>query len=135
TGHLVFSTLHTLDTTETINRIIAVFPPHQQKQVRLQLASVLKAVISQRLMPKADGNGRAPAVEVMISTPLDRKSTRLNSSHQIPYPPPFRSRPAIWVSRPCTRSPPPRPSIASSPSSRRTSRSRCACSSPACSKR
>ena len=54
TGHLVFSTLHTLDATETINRIIAVFPPHQQKQVRLQLASVLKAVISQRLMPRAD---------------------------------------------------------------------------------
>jgi twitching motility protein PilT len=72
TGHLVFSTLHTLDATETINRIIAVFPPHQQKQVRLQLASVLKAVVSQRLMPRADGNGRAPAVEVMISTPLIR---------------------------------------------------------------
>jgi twitching motility protein PilT len=72
TGHLVFSTLHTLDATETINRIIAVFPPHQQKQIRLQLASVLKAVISQRLMPKIDGNGRAPAVEVMISTPFIR---------------------------------------------------------------
>ncbi len=72
TGHLVFSTLHTLDATETINRIIAVFPPHQQKQVRLQIASVLKAVISQRLMPRADGNGRAPAVEVMISTPFIR---------------------------------------------------------------
>jgi twitching motility protein PilT len=72
TGHLVFSTLHTLDATETINRIIAVFPPHQQKQVRLQLASVLRAVISQRLMPRADGNGRAPAVEVMISTPFIR---------------------------------------------------------------
>jgi twitching motility protein PilT len=72
TGHLVFSTLHTLDATETINRIIAVFPPHQQKQVRLQLASVLKAVVSQRLLPKADGNGRAPAVEVMISTPFIR---------------------------------------------------------------
>ncbi|HKB13126.1 MAG TPA: type IV pilus twitching motility protein PilT [Vicinamibacterales bacterium] len=72
TGHLVFSTLHTLDASETINRIIAVFPPHQQKQIRLQLASVLKAVISQRLMPRADGNGRAPAVEVMISTPLIR---------------------------------------------------------------
>ena len=52
TGHLVFSTLHTLDATETINRIIAVFPPHQQKQIRLQLASVLKAVISQRLIPQ-----------------------------------------------------------------------------------
>jgi twitching motility protein PilT len=72
TGHLVFSTLHTLDATETINRIIAVFPPHQQKQVRLQLASVLKAVISQRLLPKADGTGRAPAVEVMISTAFIR---------------------------------------------------------------
>src|SRR5829696_4256956 len=73
TGHLVFSTLHTLDATETINRIIAVFPPHQQKQIRLQLASVLKAVISQRLMPKADGRGRAPAVEVMISTAFIRE--------------------------------------------------------------
>jgi len=72
TGHLVFSTLHTLDATETINRIIAVFPPHQQKQVRLQLASVLRAVVSQRLMPRADGDGRAPAVEVMISTPFIR---------------------------------------------------------------
>ena len=72
TGHLVFSTLHTLDATETINRIIAVFPPHQQKQVRLQLASVLKAVISQRLMPKADAHGRVPAVEVMISTAFIR---------------------------------------------------------------
>jgi twitching motility protein PilT len=72
TGHLVFSTLHTLDATETINRIIAVFPPHQQKQIRLQLASVLKAVVSQRLMPKVDGKGRAPAVEVMISTPFIR---------------------------------------------------------------
>ena len=72
TGHLVFSTLHTLDATETINRIISVFPPHQQKQIRLQLASVLKAVISQRLMPRADGKGRAPAVEVLISTPFIR---------------------------------------------------------------
>ena len=72
TGHLVFSTLHTLDATETINRIIAVFPPHQQKQVRLQLASVLKAVISMRLLPRADGKGRCPAVEVMISTAFIR---------------------------------------------------------------
>jgi twitching motility protein PilT len=72
TGHLVLSTLHTLDATETINRIIAVFPPHQQKQVRLQLASVLKAVISQRLVPRADGNGRAPAVEVMVATAFVR---------------------------------------------------------------
>src|SRR5207342_1645413 len=72
TGHLVFSTLHTLDATETINRIVAIFAPHQQKQIRLQLASVLRAVISQRLIPRADGNGRAPAVEVMISTPFIR---------------------------------------------------------------
>jgi len=72
TGHLVFSTLHTLDATETINRIISVFQPHQQKQVRVQLASVLRAVISQRLIPKADGKGRAPAVEVLISTAFIR---------------------------------------------------------------
>src|SRR5438552_7284678 len=72
TGHIVFSTLHTLDATETVNRIIAVFPPHQQKQIRLQLASVLKAVVSQRLLPRADGRGRCPAVEVMISTAFIR---------------------------------------------------------------
>jgi twitching motility protein PilT len=72
TGHLVFSTLHTLDATETINRIITVFPPHQQRQVRIQLASVLKAAISQRLMPRADGLGRVPAVEVMVSTAFIR---------------------------------------------------------------
>src|SRR5688572_22380957 len=83
TGHLVFSTLHTLDATETINRIIAVFPPHQQKQVRMQLASVLKAVVSQRLIPKVDGKGRAPAVEVLISTAfirdciMDKEKTHL----------------------------------------------------------
>jgi twitching motility protein PilT len=68
TGHLVMSTLHTLDATETINRIISVFPPYQQKQVRIQLASILKAVISQRLVPRADGKGRVPALEVLIST-------------------------------------------------------------------
>jgi twitching motility protein PilT len=68
TGHLVLSTLHTLDARETINRIISVFPPYQQKQVRLQLASILKAVISQRLVPRADGKGRVPALEVMVST-------------------------------------------------------------------
>ena len=72
TGHLVFSTLHTLDATESINRIIAVFQPHQQKQIRLQLASVLKGVISQRLMPSADGKSRVPAVEVMVSTAFIR---------------------------------------------------------------
>jgi twitching motility protein PilT len=68
TGHLVMSTLHTLDATETINRIISAFPPYQQKQVRLQLGSVLKAVISQRLVPRADGKGRVPATEVLLNT-------------------------------------------------------------------
>jgi twitching motility protein PilT len=68
TGHLVFSTLHTLDATETINRIVAVFPVHQRKQIRLQMATVLKGIISQRLLPRADGQGRAPAVEVMVNT-------------------------------------------------------------------
>src|SRR5262247_1482659 len=68
TGHLVLSTLHTLDATETINRIISVFPPHQQKQIRLQLAAVLKAAVSMRLLPRADGTGRVPAVEVMRAT-------------------------------------------------------------------
>jgi twitching motility protein PilT len=72
TGHLVFSTLHTLDATETISRIISVFPPHQQRQIRIQLATVLRAAVSQRLMPRADGLGRVPAVEVMISTPFIR---------------------------------------------------------------
>jgi twitching motility protein PilT len=68
TGHLVLSTLHTLDAAETINRIIGVFPPYQHKQVRIQLSSVLKGVISQRLVPRADGAGRVPAIEVLINT-------------------------------------------------------------------
>ena len=68
TGHLVMSTLHTLDATETINRIISVFPPFQQKQVRLQLAAVLKGILAQRLIPRADGKGRVPALEVCIAT-------------------------------------------------------------------
>ena len=68
TGHLVFSTLHTLDAQETINRIVAVFPFQQQKQIRLQLSTIIKGVISQRLVSRADGTGRLPAVEVMLST-------------------------------------------------------------------
>jgi twitching motility protein PilT len=68
TGHLVLSTLHTIDAAETINRIIAVFPPYQHKQVRMQLSAVLKGIISMRLMPKADGKGRVPAVEVLVAT-------------------------------------------------------------------
>ncbi len=73
TGHLVFSTLHTLDATETVNRIISVFPPHHQKQIRIQLSQVLKAVISLRLVPRADGMGRVPAAEVLISTAYIRE--------------------------------------------------------------
>ena len=73
TGHMVLSTLHTIDATETINRIISVFAPYQQRQIRLQLASVIKGIISQRLVPRADGRGRVPAVEVMISTARTRE--------------------------------------------------------------
>jgi twitching motility protein PilT len=73
TGHLVLSTLHTLDATETINRIISIFPPYQQKQVRLQLAAVIKSIISQRLVPRSDGAGRVPALEVLIATQTIRE--------------------------------------------------------------
>jgi twitching motility protein PilT len=73
TGHLVFSTLHTLDAVETINRIIAAFPPPEQKQIRLQLAATLRAVISQRLVRRADSEGRVPAVEVMVATAYIRE--------------------------------------------------------------
>lgn len=68
TGHLVLSTLHTLDATETINRIVGIFPPHQQQQIRYQLSATLKAVISQRLLMRADGRGRIPAVEILLAT-------------------------------------------------------------------
>lgn len=68
TGHLVLSTLHTIDAPETISRIISMFPPHQQRHVRLQLSNVLKGVVSQRLIPRIEGTGRVAAVEVMIST-------------------------------------------------------------------
>ncbi len=68
TGHLVLSTLHTIDAPETITRIISMFPPHQQRHIRLQLSNVLKGVISQRLIPRIEGKGRVAAVEVMIST-------------------------------------------------------------------
>nr|WP_320133838.1 PilT/PilU family type 4a pilus ATPase [uncultured Holophaga sp.] len=68
TGHLVLATLHTMDAAETINRIISACPPIHQRQIRLQLASVLKGVVSQRLVPRAGGRGRVPAVEVMLAT-------------------------------------------------------------------
>src|SRR5258705_12593318 len=66
TGHLVFSTLHTLNAAETVNRILGTFPPHQEQQIRDQLAAVIQGVISQRLVPKLAGEGRVPAVEIMI---------------------------------------------------------------------
>ena len=72
TGHLVLSTLHTLDATETITRIVSSFPSHQQRSVRIQLAGILKAVISMRLVRAAKGAGRVPAIEVLVSTALIR---------------------------------------------------------------
>ncbi len=68
TGHLVLTTLHTLDAQETINRILTIFPPNQHNQIRYQLSQILKAIISQRLMPIANGKGRLPAVEMLIAT-------------------------------------------------------------------
>jgi twitching motility protein PilT len=73
TGHMVFSTLHTLDAVETINRIISVFPPPEQKQIRLQLAATLRAVISQRLVRRCDQDGRVPACEILVSTAYVRE--------------------------------------------------------------
>ena len=73
TGHLVLSTLHTLDATETISRIVSVFPPHQQRHVRLQLGAVLRSVISQRLVPTRDKKGRVAALEILRTTPRVRE--------------------------------------------------------------
>jgi len=73
TGHLVMSTLHTTDVVQTLQRIISFYPPHQHEEVRLSIASNLRAVISQRLIPRRDGTGRVPAVEVMMSTPTIRE--------------------------------------------------------------
>ncbi|MCL6624125.1 MAG: PilT/PilU family type 4a pilus ATPase, partial [Fimbriimonadales bacterium] len=84
TGHLVFATLHTNNSAESIDRIIDVFPPGQQEQIRIQLANNLQAVISQQLLPRAGAPGRIPAVEVMIATPAIRNLIRENKTHQIP---------------------------------------------------
>lgn len=83
TGHLVLSTLHTLGAAQTIDRVIDVFPPHQQQQIRIQLSAVLEGVISQQLLPKADGSGRVAAFEVMVATPAIRNLTREGKTHQI----------------------------------------------------
>ena len=84
TGHLVLSTLHTAGAALTVDRMIDAFPPHQQQQVRIQLADILLGVLSQTLLPRADGNGRVPAVEVMIATSAVRNLIREGKSHQIP---------------------------------------------------
>ena len=83
TGHLVLSTLHTIGAASTVDRIIDVFPPHQQQKIRVQLANVLEAVISQQLIPTADGRGRAAAFEVMISNSAVRNLIREGKSHQL----------------------------------------------------
>ncbi len=84
TGHLVFATLHTQDAAQTVDRLINVFPPHQQQQVRVQVASVLQGVICQTLLPTADGTGRAAAAEVLVATPAVRNLIREGKVHQIP---------------------------------------------------
>ncbi|NHM28148.1 type IV pilus twitching motility protein PilT [Desulfofundulus sp. TPOSR] len=84
TGHLVFSTLHTNTAAETVERIIDVFPPHQQQQVRVQLSGVLQGVLSQQLLPRKDGKGRVCAVEILVATHAVRALVREGKTHQIP---------------------------------------------------
>ncbi|MHC6179528.1 type IV pilus twitching motility protein PilT [Clostridium sp. JNZ X4-2] len=83
TGHLVFSTLHTTGTAKTIERIVDVFPPYQQQQIKIQLAAVLKGVICQQLIPKLDGKGRIPAIEVMVATTAIKNMIREGKTYQI----------------------------------------------------
>ncbi|MBV6458022.1 MAG: hypothetical protein HONBIEJF_01144 [Fimbriimonadaceae bacterium] len=84
TGHLVFATLHTNNAAESIDRMIDVFPPGQQEQIRIQLANNIQAIISQQLLPRSSGPGRVPANEIMIATPAIRNLVRENKTHQIP---------------------------------------------------
>ena len=83
TGHLVFSTLHTIGAAKTIDRIVDVFPPHKQEQIRTQLSGVLNAVVTQQLIPTADGKSRVAALEVMLATPAVANLIRENKGHQI----------------------------------------------------
>jgi twitching motility protein PilT len=83
TGHLVLSTLHTIGASKTVDRIVDVFPPHQQQQIKVQLAAVLEGVVSQQLVKKANGEGRVSALEVMIATPAIRNLIREGKTHQI----------------------------------------------------
>lgn len=84
TGHLVLATLHTPDAVQTIDRVIDVFPPHQQQQIRIQLAATLQAVVSQQLIPTAKGTGRVVAAEVMVATSAVRNLIRERTTEQIP---------------------------------------------------
>ncbi|WP_117170449.1 type IV pilus twitching motility protein PilT [Paraliobacillus sediminis] len=84
TGHLVLGTLHTTDASSTMDRIIDVFPAHQKSQIRIQLANVLEAIVSQRLFPLAKGIGRAAATEILINTPAVKNLIRSEKMHQIP---------------------------------------------------
>jgi twitching motility protein PilT len=83
TGHLVFATLHTQDAPQSVDRVIDVFPPHQQEQIRIQLAGTLAGIVSQQLLPRADGRGRAVAAEVLVATPAVRNLIREGKTHQI----------------------------------------------------
>ena len=83
TGHLVFGTLHTSDASQTIDRIIDIFPPHQQQQTRVQLAGVHEAVFCQQLVPHSSGIGRVPAIEILLATPAVKSLIREGKSHQI----------------------------------------------------
>jgi twitching motility protein PilT len=83
TGHLVFGTLHTQDAPQTVDRVIDVFPPHQQHQIRAQLANALQGIITQTLIPRRDGSGRIVACEVLIPTPGVRNLIREAKNHQI----------------------------------------------------
>ncbi|MDD4600419.1 Twitching mobility protein [bioreactor metagenome] len=83
TGHLVFATLHTGDAAQTIDRIIDVFPPYQQQQIRIQLSLTLQGIVAQQLLPRADGAGRVAALEVLMATPAVRNIIREGKTHQI----------------------------------------------------
>src|SRR3954447_9967286 len=83
TGHLVFATLHTQDTAQTIDRIVDVFPPEQQHQVRVQLSVALQGIVTQTLLPKADGKGRSVAAEILVPTPAVRNLIREGKTHQL----------------------------------------------------
>lgn len=83
TGHLVLSTLHTIGAANTVDRMIDVFPPHQQQQIRIQLSNVLEAVVSQQLLPRMDGNGRVPAFEILQVNHAVRNLIREGKSHQL----------------------------------------------------